>query len=275
MAKIAGGLTKISERYATPYLTSTGEYKLRDSFQFKESGKKRGVIGHWLRKQYYNHVNQFAPIMDMISDVMKFDTSLQGKGIAKALNNELLLNESKTGALLERFKIDFVKVPLINLHKEGVKLGATGEIINKFLHAEHAVERNKQISKITQGKKEDGSGMSDLEATKELNKYGLADPKLLKKFRLTVNNDVPNYTSTLGKMSQMLNDMSRRKTNHLYNSGLISFGVLKKLDNYNSYRNLSSVQRGENKEQSPGDISVPGKYSVSGSGLQRAFGKIR
>ena len=118
--------------------------------------------------------------------------------------------------------------------------------------------------------------MSDLEATKELNKYGLADPKLLKKFRLTVNNDVPNYTSTLGKMSQMLNDMSRRKTNHLYNSGLISFGVLKKLDNYNSYRNLSSVQRGENKEQSPGDISVPGKYSVSGSGLQRAsFGKIR
>ena len=116
---------------------------------------------------------------------------------------------------------------------------------------EHAVERNKQISKITQGKKEDGSGMSDLEATKELNKYGLADPKLLKKFRLTVNNDVPNYTSTLGKMSQMLNDMSRRKTNHLYNSGLISFGVLKKLDNYNSYRNLSSVQRGENKEQSP------------------------
>jgi len=272
MANIAGGLTKILERYSTPYMTNRGEYKIKDFFQYNTSGKKRGALGVKLREKYFRHINQFAPIMDIIDNVVKFDTDAEGKGIAKGLKNELFLNESKTGAVLERFKIDFVN-PLVSLHKAAIKLGATPEIINKFLHAEHAVERNKQILKITQGRKEDGSGMTDFEATQELNKYGLANKKLLKLYGRPENKNVPVYTDTLIQMSTLLNDMSRKKVNLLYNSGIISFNVRQKLNNYTSYRNLSSVQRGEFKEQSPGDISIPGKYSVSGSGLQRAMGR--
>lgn len=272
MANIAGGLTNILERYSTPYMTNRGEYKIKDFFQYNTSGKKRGALGVFLREKYFRHINQFAPIMDIIDNVVKFDTDAEGKGIAKGLKNELFLNESKTGAVLERFKIDFVN-PLVSLHKAAIKLGATPEIINKFLHAEHAVERNKQILKITQGRKEDGSGMTDFEATQELNKYGLANKKLLKLYGRPENKNVPVYTDTLIQMSTLLNDMSRKKVNLLYNSGIISFNVRQKLNNYTSYRNLSSVQRGEFKEQSPGDISIPGKYSVSGSGLQRAMGR--
>ena len=252
----------ISQRRSTPFSTfaKTREGIAEDTEKFNpRTGKKRNFFGVYFRRFYFNHVNKFTPLKELLD-------TLRRKGLNKELRigttllDRMMLNESKIGALLEDFKVKYVR-PLQNLIQDAKELGATPEIIDQFLHAQTAEERNKHIEKITPEKKKDGSGMKTEKAKEILAKYDSKNP------------DRPAYADQLIAIGEILDALSDNKTKMLFESGLISKKVYDGLTStYQHYRNLSSVDI--RLDEKPQILSTTGGgFSVSSSGVQRSLGR--
>ena len=146
---------------------------------------------------------------------------------------------------LDQFQKDYVE-PII---KKISSSKVTIDQVDEYLHARHAIERNRKMEELNGIK--DGSGMSDAEAVRILAKYA-------------------NNTDMLD-IAKMVYAMNKDRLKLIYKEGLESADFIKTIDGtYNNYVPLKRVM------DSDGNYMSTGKgFDIKGKELKRAKGSNR
>lgn len=146
---------------------------------------------------------------------------------------------------LDQFQKDYVE-PII---KKISSSKVTIDQVDEYLHARHAIERNRKMEELNGIK--DGSGMSDAEAVRILARYA-------------------NNTDMLD-IAKMVYAMNKDRLKLIYKEGLESADFIKTIDGtYNNYVPLKRVM------DSDGNYMSTGKgFDIKGKELKRAHGSNR
>ena len=213
----------------------------------------RGKIDSILFSFVNKYQNQYLPVFKVIDTLEKMgriDDFID-------LRKDLKLYERKTAVRVEDFNNDEVSATMKSLReaekaKGEFEFGATNvyEMLNKFLLAQTAEERNKQVNKINPTMV-DGSGMATDTANKILN--FVSTQPYAKHF-----NDIGNVLDYLGDL----------KVDNEVKAGLISKKEGEKRKIYRHYRNLSGD---ENVFDDPSSL-VGKKFNLKGKD-KRALGR--
>lgn len=160
--------------------------------------------------------NQYLPVFE----VAEF---LNRNGKENTVIQDLKLYEGRLKYYVDRMRKKYAE-PIQQLLKEIGDQGGDVRQVDRFLLAQHAEERNKQINKINP-RNTQGSGMSTKDA-KEL---------------LKNNSDGAwtAYRPQLEKLGKLLDKMSTDHVNYMKQTGLINADTAEALNIYEHYRNLS------------------------------------
>ena len=171
----------------------------------------------WMRSMITKYQNEYRPVFDLVD-------AIRAKGMLSErmdIKDALLRYERKTGAVVDEFRRRFVR-PLESLVNEAGKQGATSKIIDRYLLARHAAERNKQIAKINEQFPDGGSGMM----TKTADRY----LRQLKK---------QPYWNTLEEIGRITDQISAKKLKYQLDTGMITAKQYQAFQVYKHYVNLS------------------------------------
>jgi hypothetical protein len=185
------------------------------------------------------------------------------------LKTALTLYERRTAASVERYNKEFVepvmealdrlkkagKLTMPSFLVNGEQIQTVNDLVNTFLVAQTAEERNKQILKV--GGKPNGSGMSD------------ADAKRILSFVQS-----QSYYADLLEIGNKLDDLSQWKIDLEVKAGLISADdAAKRMGAYKHYRNLSGVKAELDEDVSTDpSLNIGRKFNLRGSD-KRAMGR--
>ena len=224
---------------------------------------------HLKRTAIINMQNEFLPVFQAVAD-------LRAKGRISAamdLVPDLEGNyERRTGEELAEARKQFEK-PLLALKKEAFEKGASGtisslglpqdvvdrigpdvNIVDAYLTAMHAEERNKHIAKINPKMPDGGSGMFTKDAVRILSAIS-SQP----------------YAQKLNEMSIILADMSAYKLKRTYESGMMNKAEGNARANYKHYVTLSGLPDADNRFDDSGIGGVGSKFNSKKD--KRALGR--
>lgn len=205
----------------------------------------------WMRDMITRYQNEYKPVFDVV-DYLKAQGRLTDRMDVKTA---LLLYERKTGAVVEHFRRNYVE-PIMKLVGEAKEQGADYEMINRFLLARHAEERNKQIARVNPKMPDGGSGMTTAEA---------------KTFLASLRNNPA--LSTLQEIGRMTDKMSDQKLKYQVNTGMITIKQANaQRAAYKNYVNLSGLKEGLDGFDDPSRLAGGSKFNVKGK-EQRAMGR--
>lgn len=210
--------------------------------------------------------NEYTPIFNLVEHLVS-----QGRMSGSFdLKTALTLYERKTSVEVENYNERFVKPIMQALERlrgkkvtmpsftiNGEKIETVNDLLNYFLAAEHAEERNKQIAKVTGGKQLDGSGMKTNEARKLL-AFVRSQP----------------YFAEMLEISKKLDELSDFKIDNEVARGLMTKDeAVRRKTAYKHYRNFSGLREDidENVEEDP-SLNVGKKFNVKGVD-KRAMGR--
>ena len=210
--------------------------------------------------------NEYTPVFNLVEHLVN-----QGRMSGSFdLKTALTLYERKTAVEVEQYNERFVKpimealerlrsksVAMPKFQINGEDINTVNDLLNFFLAAEHAEERNKQIEKVTGGKVLNGSGMKTSEA---------------KKLLAFVRSQ--SYFPDLLDISRTLDQLSDFKLDNEVSRGLMSRDeAARRKGAYKHYRNFSGINEDldENVEKDP-SLNVGKKFNVKGVD-KRAMGR--
>ena len=210
--------------------------------------------------------NEYTPIFNLVEHLVS-----QGRMSGSFdLKTALTLYERKTAVEVERYNERFVKpimealerlrsksVAMPKFKVDGKDINTVNDLLNYFLAAEHAEERNKQIEKVTGGKILNGSGMKTSDANKIL---------------AFVRSQ--SYFPDLLEISRTLDQLSDFKLDNEVSRGLMSRDeAARRKGAYKHYRNFSGINEDldENVEKDP-SLNVGKKFNIKGVD-KRAMGR--
>ena len=194
--------------------------------------------------------NEYHPVFEVADHLEKMGRLNSGSDVKQAL----MLYERRTGALVEELRRAYVE-PIMAYVKEAAALGADENIINTYLGARHAEERNRAVAFINQAMPDGGSGYKTQDA---------------KDFLDLIRHD-PAFR-VLEEIGRLTDQMSSYKTAYLVRTGMITRTAAKGMDKYKHYVNLSGVVGVEEEFDDPGAIAGGSKYNVKGA-EKRALGR--
>jgi len=186
--------------------------------------------------------NEYKPVLEVIDALRAKGRIAESFDISKDLDG---LHERRTAVRLEDMKKRLVR-PLMELVKDGgpilgktladskldlpegvlERLGSS-TVLDAYLIARHAAERNKHIAAINPSMPDGGSGMFTADADAVLN--ALRKQPVMKQ---------------LSEISVVLDQLSAEKLAMMRDSGLISFDEFRKRAKYKNYVNLSGFKDG-------------------------------
>ena len=205
----------------------------------------------WMRSMITKYQNEYRPVFDLVDAIRAKGRLTERMDIKDAL----LRYERKTGAVVDEFRRRFVR-PLESLVQEAGKQGATQQIIDRYLLARHAAERNKQIAKINEQFPDGGSGMKTKTAQRYL--------KQLEK---------QPYWQTLEEIGRITDAISQKKLKYQFDTGMITAKQYQAMQVYKHYVNLSG-RSDLNLDQFDDPMMLAGgsKFNVKGK-EKRALGR--
>ena len=235
-----------------------------DFVKFSKFGDLKG----WRRRARLARVsmqNEYATVWNLVEELVAQGRMSKNFDIKTALT----LYERKTAVQVENYNRKFVEPVIEALERlrknpniafpsfqiNGESITNINDLVNLFLVAEHAKERNKQIQSI--GGMANGSGMSNRDADKLLS-FVRSQP----------------YFSELNQISQKLDQLSQFKVDLEVQSGLISQkDATARMGAYQHYRNLSGVrpELDEDASQDP-SLNIGRKFNLRGTD-KRAMGR--
>ena len=210
------------------------------------SGMKR-----WMRDTITKVQNEYKPVFDVV-DYLKGQGRLTDNMDVKTA---LMLYERRTGAVVEDFRRKYVE-PLMKYSKIAGTQGADYGVINKYLLARHAEERNKQIAKVNPRMPDGGSGMKNLDARNYLD---------------SIKNEP--YFGTLEEMGRLTDLMSKQKLAYQVQTGMITLKQSMAMGQYKHYVNLSGQNENLDGFDDPMQLAGGSKFNVKGKEA-RAMGRI-
>lgn len=187
-----------------------------DFVRLTEIGNLSGMKA-WMRSMITKYQNEYRPVFDLV-DAMRNAGRLTER---MDIKDALLRYERKTGAILDEFRRRFAR-PLESLVEEAGKQGANQQIIDRFLLARHAEERNQQIARINDKYPDGGSGMKTKVAERYL--------KQLEK---------QPYWNTLQEIGRITDQVSEKKLKYQLDTGMITAKQYQAMQVYKHYVNLS------------------------------------
>ena len=218
-----------------------------------------------------NVQNQYQPLFKIVEQMDKegrvtFKNKDGSLNTSLDLRVEARLFERKTAVKVEDGNKKYT-VPIYQLVNQAKKDGGkfdfeatnTEEMLNKYLLATHAEERNKTVSAIPGNEKfEDGSGMSTKTAN-DIKQFVKSQP----------------YAKRFFDIAQLLNNMSIDKVNNDVLTGLISEKEGdKRKKAYANYRNLSGPGKNLDLDHSNDPVLNIGRKFNAGRGKdKRALGR--
>jgi hypothetical protein len=215
----------------------------------------------WLLRAWQFGQNEYLPVFRLIDHLKQ-----KGRLGDFDLKTALTLYERKTGVMLENFQKKYV-TPINNLLEEARKNGASEEIVNQFLVAQTAEERNKAVLQVSP-KNPYGSGMAPRTRTKI---DGSVIPGYLDILERV--EDAP-FRDQLYEIGKLLDKMGDAKVDYEVSTGLIKAdeGARRKAA-YKHYRNLSGVNEDLDADSSADpSVNVGKKFNVKGKD-KRALGR--
>lgn len=210
------------------------------------SGMKR-----WMRDTITKVQNEYKPVFDVV-DYIKSQGRLTDNMDVKTA---LMLYERRTGAVVEDFRRKYVE-PLMKYAKIAGTQGADYGVINKYLLARHAEERNKQIAKVNPRMPDGGSGMKNLDA---------------RNYLASIKNEP--YFGTLEEMGRLTDLMSKQKLAYQVQTGMITLKQSMAMGQYKHYVNLSGQNENLDGFDDPMQLAGGSKFNVKGKEA-RAMGRI-
>lgn len=208
-------------------------------------------VKRWMRDLITKYQNEYKPVFDVVDYLRSKGRITEQMDVKTAL----MLYERRTGAVIETFRNKYVE-PLKLLIDEAGKAGADYGVINTYLLARHAEERNKQIARINGNMPDKGSGMY----TEDANKF------------LEETKGKP-YAEALEEIGRLMDKMSRAKLNYQVNTGMITRKAAAAMEaTYKHYVNLSGQNDKLDKYDDPSTLAGGSKFNVKGKEA-RAFGR--
>jgi len=205
----------------------------------------------WMRSMITKYQNEYRPVFDLVDAIRAKGRLTERMDIKDAL----LRYERKTGAVVDEFRRRFVR-PLESLVQEAGKQGATQQIIDRYLLARHAAERNKQIAKINEQFPDGGSGMKTKTAQRYL--------KQLQK---------QPYWQALEEIGRITDAISQKKLKYQFDTGMITAKQYQAMQVYKHYVNLSGRSDLKLDEfDDPMMLAGGSKFNVKGK-EKRALGR--
>jgi hypothetical protein len=213
--------------------------------------------------------NEYTPVFEVVNHLERSGKINEAYDVRPDLEG---LYERRTGAKLEKYRKFFEK-PLMKLveqfGKEGgdttlaeafpglklkdARLGNLS-LLDAYLGARHAAERNAQIAKVNPNQQDGGSGIFTADGDAILN---------------AMSNQP--YANTLAEMTAVLKDISNVKLEEMYESGMIGTDELKARSQYDYYVNLSGVN--ENIDQFDNPVILAGGPKFGTRKDRRAMGR--
>jgi len=222
----------------------TGPQALRPAYSFRSDNYNfGGEAPNKLDEVIYN-------LQDKLIDVKRIQKNIKDAGGRISETTDVYRAEELFHGRAAKRAKDFVQRELNPLLEEMKSKGVPLEMLDKFLHARHAKERNAQIRKINPDMQDNGSGMSDAAADSYLAGLPNARRKQLEK--------LADRVDAITKSTQ---DM------------MVKYGLetQETIDNWNkTYKNYVPLQR-EGFEDGGAGSSGQG-MSVRGSSSRRALG---
>lgn len=205
----------------------------------------------WMRDLITKYQNEYRPVFDVV-DYLRSKGRINDQMDVKTA---LMLYERRTGAVVESFRLKYVE-PLSKLIDEAGQAGANYDLVNKYLLARHAEERNKQIARVNPNMPDAGSGMSTA-AAKEF----MAEIKGAK------------FEEALNEIGRLMDRMSNAKLNYQVNTGMITRKAAESMKAaYQHYVNLSGQNDKLDKFDDPSQLAGGSKFNVKGKEA-RAMGR--
>ena len=222
----------------------TGPQALRPAYSFRSDNYNfGGEAPDKLDEVIYN-------LQDKLIDVKRIQKNIKDAGGRISETTDVYRAEELFHGRAAKRAKDFVQRELNPLLEEMKTKGVPLEMLDKFLHARHAKERNAQIRKINPDMQDNGSGMSDAAADSYL--AGLPNAR----------------RSQLEKLAGRVDAITKSTQDMMVKYGL---ETQETIDNWNkTYKNYVPLQR-EGFEDGGAGSSGQG-MSVSGSSSRRALG---
>lgn len=217
-----------------------------------------------LLRQYTQ--NEYTPVFNLVEELVRTGRMSKNFDIKTALT----LYERKTAVEVEDYNKRFVqpvvdalerlrkrgdlKLPKFDVN--GQQIETVNDLVNVFLNAEHAEERNKQINKVNPNSR-NGSGM-DTQTAKRILSFVRNQP----------------YFSDLLEISSKLDELSDFKLDLEVSRGLISrTDAANRKGAYKHYRNLSGVRATLDEDGSDDpSLNVGRRFNLRGTD-KRAMGR--
>jgi hypothetical protein len=205
----------------------------------------------WMRSMITKFQNEYRPVFDLVNAMKAAGRLSERMDIADALTRY----ERKTAAILDEFRRRFAR-PIESLVEEAGKQGANQQIIDRYLLASHAEERNKQIARINEKYPDGGSGMKTKVAERYL--------KQLEK---------QPYWQTLEEIGRITDEISAKKLKYQLDTGMITAKQYQAMQVYKHYVNLSGRSDLKLDEfDDPMMLAGGSKFNVKGK-EKRAMGR--
>ena len=208
-------------------------------------------VKRWMRDLITKYQNEYKPVFDVVDYLRSKGRITEQMDVKTAL----MLYERRTGAVIESFRTKYVE-PLKMLIDEAGKAGADYGVINTYLLARHAEERNKQIARINPNMPDKGSGMYTDDAKKFL-----------------AETEGKPYAEALEEIGRLMDKMSTAKLHYQVNTGMITRKAAAAMEaTYKHYVNLSGQNDKLDKFDDPSALAGGSKFNVKGKEA-RAFGR--
>lgn len=211
-------------------------------------------VGAWesFKRNFITRVqNEYHPIFQVVDHLRKMGRINEQIDVKEAL----MLYERRTGAAVEYFRQHHVE-PILKMVEAAGKLGADLNVINRYITARHAAERNKVVSKVNPEMQDGGSGMSYADADEILNEVSTQP-----------------YAKVLEDIGARLDRISREKLEYMLAHGMITKKAFEKMSQYEHYVNLSGVVGVDEEYDDPGMLAGGNKFNAQKGAEKRAFGR--
>lgn len=201
------------------------------------------------RKLQLNIQNQYLPVFEVAEYLAK-------NGVENTVIQDLKLYEGRLKFFVDDMRKRYQE-PIQKLLKTIGDKGGDIRGVDRFLLAQHAEERNKQINKINPTNFS-GSGMStqDARALLKSNNDGQWEP----------------YRAELEEIGRLMDQMSTDHVNYMVQTGLIDSNTAEALNVYSKYRNLSGNEDLGLDKFDKSDLG-PNGFNFKGREVQTATGR--
>lgn len=233
---------------------------------------KEGLKAAWSlvkRNAAIWYQNEYIPVFEVVNHLERSGKINEAFDVRPDLEG---LYERRTGAKLEKYRKQFEK-PLMKLVEQFGKEGGNTtlaeafpglnlkdarlgnlSLLDAYLGARHAAERNAQIARANPNQPDGGSGIFTSDGDAILNAMAKQP-----------------YANTLSEMTVVLQDISAVKLEEMYESGMIGTEELKARSQYDFYVNLSGVN--ENIDQFDNPVILAGGPKFGTRKDRRAMGR--